>query len=191
MKVLRKMIRVIYIEGTQDLDNGDLRKAFAKILEKELKGKMPRIVMGNGKTQTIDKFHSAPLRKDEERFLLVDSDAPVENKLDVCNSFNQMKRNRKVNCTESNTYLMIQEAEAWILSQPEVLKQHKIKAAKLPKRNIMDISDPSDKLAELFKDSGMEYHKVRDFSRLLPDLNTESLKKDFSEFKELVAALSE
>ena len=71
------MSKVIYIEGTQDLDNGDLRLAFAKLLEKELKGKMPRIVMGNGKGQTVDKFQSTPLQKGEDRYVLVDSDASV------------------------------------------------------------------------------------------------------------------
>ena len=184
------MRRVIYIEGTQDLDNGDLRKAFAKVFEKELKGKMPRIVMGNGKTQTIDKFHSTPLGKDEERFLLVDSDTPVEDKSVFCTLFNQQKLNRRLDCTVDNTYLMIQEAETWLLSQPNVLRKHRVKVEKLPKRNVMEISDPSDKLAELYKDSGMEYHKVRDFSRVFPDLDTDLLKSYFSEFRDLVAVLS-
>lgn len=184
------MGNVIYIEGTQDLDNGDLRKAFAKVLEKELKGKMPRIVMGNGKNQTIDKFHSTPLGKEESRFLLVDSDALVDDKLAICAEFNELKPNRKVDCTEKNTYLMIQEAESWLLSQPDILKQHKVSIAKLPKRNVMEIPNPSDKLAELYKDSGMEYHKVRDFSRVFPDLDTVSLKAYFSEFKDLIAELS-
>ena len=185
-----KMGNVIYIEGTQDLDNGDLRKAFAKVLEKELKGKMPRIVMGNGKNQTIDKFHSTPLGKEEGRFLLVDSDAPVNDKVAICAELNESKPNRKVDCTEKNTYLMIQEAESWLLSQPDILKLHKVNVAKLPKRNVMDIQDPSDKLAELYRDSGKEYHKVRDFSRVFPDIDTYLLKTYFSEFKELIAALS-
>lgn len=190
IQIVSKMGKVIYIEGTQELDNGDLRKAFAKVFEKELKGKMPRIVMGNGKNQTIDKFHSTPLGKEEVRYLLVDSDVPVADKALVCADYNGQKPNRKVDCTEQNTYLMIQEAEAWLLSQPEVLKRHKVNVAKLPKRNVMEIADPSDKLAELYKDSGMEYHKVRDFSRVFPDLDTNLLKEYFSEFKDLIAGLS-
>jgi hypothetical protein len=184
------MGKVIYIEGTQELDNGDLRKAFAKVFEKELKGNMPRIVMGNGKNQTIDKFHSTPLGKDESRFLLVDSDGPVKDKMDVCTKYNQQKPNRKQDCTKNNTYLMIQEAEAWILSQPEVLEHHKVNTKKLPECNAMEIDSPSDKLAELYKNSGLEYHKVRDFSQLFPDLDTVALKKYFSEFRNLMAALS-
>ena len=184
------MGKVIYIEGTRDLDNGDLRKAFAKLFNKVVQGNMPRIIMGNGKDQTIDKFHSTPLGQGECRFLLVDSDAPVMDKSSICTDYNRHKQNRRLDCTETNTFLMVQEAEAWLLSQPEVLKQHKVHTAKLPQRNVMEIDSPSDKLAELYRDSGMEYHKVRDFSKLLPDLDTDALKNYFSEFRNLIDALS-
>ena len=186
------MSKVIYIEGTQDLDNGDLRLAFAKLFEKELKGKMPRIVMGNGKGQTVDKFQSTPLQKGEDRYVLVDSDAPVgdNEKVNICQHYNEQKVNLKQLCTTANTYLMIQEAEAWILSQPEVLKKFKIKLNKLPQKNVMEISGPSDLMASMYKDSGKEYHKVRDFCRVFPELDTKSLKEYFSEFKNLIEILS-
>lgn len=186
------MSKVLYIEGTQDLDNGDLRLAFAKLFEKELKGKMPRIVMGNGKGQTVDKFQSTPLQKDEDRYVLVDSDAPVgdNDKANICQHYNELKPNLKQLCTTANTYMMIQEAEAWILSQPEVLKKYKIKTNKLPQKNVMEIPDPSDLLASMYKDSGKEYHKVRDFSRVFPELDTNALKEYFSDFKCLIEVLS-
>ena len=183
------MSAVIYIEGTQDLDNGDLRKAFAKLFEKELRGRMPKIVMGNGKWQTIEKFHLTPIKADEVRFLLVDSDAPVVAKPDICSQFNRKVTNPKHVCSESNTYLMIQEAEAWILSQPAVLMKRGVKVSRLPKKNAMEIANPSDLIAEMYKDSGKEYHKVRDFCLLFPDLDTNALKACFSEFKELLASL--
>lgn len=183
------MRKVIYIEGTQDLDNGDLRLAFAKLFEKELKGKMPRIVMGNGKSQTVDKFQSTPLQNGENRYLLVDSDAPVHGKDDICQHYNDLKPNLKQSCTSVNTYLMIQEAEAWILSQPDVLERFKIKLNKLPKKNVMDIPDPSDLMADMYKESGKKYHKVRDFSRVFPELDTKELKKYFPEFKSLIETL--
>lgn len=183
------MKKVIYIEGSHEMDNGDLRKAFAKLLEKELQGNMPRVIMGDGKNQTIDKFHSTPLTQDEQRFLLVDSDGPVLDKETICSSFNEEKPNRKKNCTIDNTFLMIQEAEAWVLSQPEILQQNKIKTVKLPQRNVMEIHKPSEMLALLYKDSGKEYHKVRDFSHLLPEIDTIKLKAYFEEFNELVKGL--
>lgn len=186
------MSKEIYIEGTQDLDNGDLRLAFAKLFEKELKGKMPRIVMGNGKGQTVDKFQSTPLQEGEDRYVLVDSDAPVgeKDKENICQHYNEQKPNLKQPCTTANTYLMIQEAEAWILSQPEVLKRFKIKTNRLPSKNVMDIPDPSDLMANMYKDSGKEYHKVRDFSRVFPELDTKILKEFFPEFKSLIEVLS-
>lgn len=189
MATANTMGKVIYIEGTQDLDNGDLRRAFAKLLEKELKGKMPRIIMGNGKGQTVDKFQSTPLPVGENRYLLVDSDAAVDNKEDICKNFNAKKSNLKQQCTPVNTFLMIQEAEAWILSQPDVLKKFKIRVNKLPKRNVMEIVDPSDMMSTLYKDSGKEYHKVRNFCRVFPELDTKALKEYFPEFKGLIETL--
>lgn len=183
------MSRVLYIEGTQDMDNGDLRKAFSRLFEKELKGRMPRVVMGNGKSQTIDKFHSTPLTPGEIRYLLVDSDNSVVNKSVVCDNFNKQKPNRKLDCTVDNTYLMIQEVEAWILSQPDVLKKNKINVAKIPHRNVMEIEKPSLLLSSLYQDSGKEYHKVRDFSRIFPELNTTALKAYFDEFNDLITSM--
>ncbi len=85
---------------------------------------------------------------------------------------------------------MIQEAEAWILSQPKVLKKFKIKTGKLPKKNVMEIPNPSDLMSVLYKDSGKEYHKVRDFSRVIPELDTKALKEYFPEFNSLIDVLS-
>lgn len=109
---------VLYIEGTTSHDNGDLRKAFSKFLAKELNGRMPKIVMGDGKTQTIDKFYATPLKDGESRFLLVDSDKqlPAVDERTEYTSFNKKRSNRLVDCTTENTFFMVQEAEAWILS---------------------------------------------------------------------------
>lgn len=183
------MKKVVYIEGSHEMDNGDLRKAFAKLLEKELLGNMPRVIMGDGKDQTIDKFHSTPLTPGEQRFLLVDSDGPVSDKESICSCFNKGKHNRKIDCTINNTFFMIQEAESWVLSQPEVLHQNRIMTDKMPERNVKEIHKPSDVLAALYKNSGKEYHKVRDFSRLLPKLDTSKLKKYHEEFEALVDEL--
>ena len=46
----------LYIEGSANTANGNLRIAFSKLLEKELKGNMPRIVMGDSKSHTIEKY---------------------------------------------------------------------------------------------------------------------------------------
>lgn len=185
------MKKVIFIEGTTMKDNGDLRKAFNLLLSKELKNNMPRIVMGDGKTQTIDKFQTRPLEKDEVRFLLVDSDAPLTDKKRAVAEINDKRpvEQRKVSSNEDNTFFMVQEAEAWIMAQPNVLKAQKINTSSLPKSDMMQIADPSDVLADIYKKSGKEYHKVREFVKLFPALNTQSLKNLFPEFKALVEAL--
>ena len=82
----------IYIEGE---NNPGLRKAFTELLKQELGRNMPKIVLGDGISQTIDKFRKAPLEKDEERFLLVDSDEPLTDKADLVRRVNEEKCNQK------------------------------------------------------------------------------------------------
>ena len=185
------MNKVIYIEGSSDVENGNLRVAFAKLLEKELKGNMPKIVMGNGKDQTIDKFYSTPLKINEFRFLLIDSDFFIIEKKSLCTQFNDKKEKRLIDCTENNTYFMVQESEAWILSQPGILNNYNIKTHHLPVKNVMEITKPSEKLAELYQLSGMTYHKVRDFCKIFPEIDTPKLKVYFPEFNELIKTLSD
>lgn len=184
------MKKAVYIEGSRDTDNGDLRTAFSKLLEKELRGNMPKIVMGDGKDQTIDKFFSAPLDQDgEQRLLLVDSDKePPVDKAALCKVFNRRKKCQP-NCKEDNTFLMIQEAEAWVLSQPEVLNSQKIDIGKHSLLNVMQIAKPSKLLARIYRENRKTYHKVRDLSRLLPKLDSQKLKNDFGEFNELISQL--
>lgn len=185
------MKKVIYIEGTTDKDNGDLRKAFNLLLIKELGKSMPRIVMGDGKTQTIDKFQTRPLEQNESRFLLIDSDKPISDKQAELDYFNAKRpdNQRKVDATTSNTFFMIQEAETWIMSQPNILHSRKVNTSFLPKGNMMKVDNPSDVLAEVYRKSGKEYHKVKEFVKLFPLLNTAILKQQFPEFQLLVDAL--
>lgn len=107
--------KVLYIEGTSDLDNGSLRKAFATF--------------------------------------------------------------------------MVQEAEAWILSQPDVLEAAKVSTSSLPKKNVMEITKPSETLARLYKNSKKEYHKVTEFVKVFPQLDSSKLKEYFDEYSRLIIAL--
>ncbi len=110
--------KTLYVEGSPDLENGDLRKAFSILLAKELEGIMPRIVMGKGKQQTVDKFLTTPMSNNEVRFLLVDSDKemPGKNDRQEYGEFNASKPNHVMDSDSANTFFMIQEAETWILS---------------------------------------------------------------------------
>ena len=183
-------MKTLYIEGSPDTDNGNLRMAFSKLLSQELSGKMPQIIMGGGKNQTIDNFHSKPLKPNEERFLLFDSDAPSPNKQIICDEFNNAKTNRKISATTDNTFLMIQEVEAWILSQPDVLTAAGIDMSKFNCQNVETIHKPCEKLADLYKKSGKTYTKVNEFAKIFPKLDTKKLKQTCSEFKALIDALN-
>lgn len=184
-------MKTIYIEGTTDTDNGNLREAFSLLLEQELKGNMPRIIMGDGKNQTIDKFHGTPLKKEEKRFLLFDSDEPNPDKAKVCADFNDAKPNRKIDATEENTFLMIQEVEAWLLSQPNVLAAAGINMSKFGVVDVESINKPSEKLAELYKHSGKIYSKVNEFVKVFPKLDSSQLKQSCLEYKALIEALKQ
>ena len=134
--------KVLYVEGTSELDNGSLRKAFSSLLEKELKGRMPQVIMGDGISQTVDKFMSKPLSTNERRYLLIDSDQLLTEEVrnGIMTRYNDAKPNRKKTMEKNNTFFMVQEAEAWILSQPDVLETAKISTASLPKRNVMEMN---------------------------------------------------
>lgn len=74
--------KYLFIEGTRDTNNGDLREGFCKLFEKQIKGKMPTISMGEGKKQAIDKFLNS-----SDSLLLCDLDAPSsEINMDLINN---------------------------------------------------------------------------------------------------------
>ena len=183
--------KVIYIEGTSDLDNGSLRKAFSTLLQKELKGRMPQVIMGDGISQTVDKFMSKPLQENEHRYLLIDSDQMLTEEVreSIMRKYNDAKPNRKKDLQKDNTFFMVQEAEAWILSQPDVLEKAKISTSSLPQKNVMEIAKPSEVLARLYKNSNKEYHKVIGFVKVFPNLDSQKLRAYFEEYDRLIIAL--
>ena len=182
---------MIYVEGTSDTDNGSLRTAFSKLFEKELKGRMPQVIMGDGKEQTIDKFLTKPLVANERRFLLIDSDQPLsdDTKQRLVMEIKDRKVNIKQNATTKNVYYMVQEAEAWILSQPNILQNAGLRVSSAPKCHAAEISKPSLVLSDIYRKSGKQYHKVCEFVKVFPLLDTIQLKKDFEEFDSLIDAL--
>ena len=167
----------LFIEGTSDDTNGDLRQGFENLLKEELAGKMPSIKLGDGMNQTIAKFSNT----EGGKFLLIDLDGTSETKVE---------RLKQYNLPESKTFFMVQAMEAWFLSQPKMLNDFYKTDLKIPKRIASDIPQPDVELQKLTKNTPKKtYHKVRHAVELLSKLDVKQLKKDFLDFNNLVDAL--
>jgi hypothetical protein len=172
--------KYLFIEGTKDINNGNLREGFSKLLEKKVKGRMPTISMGDGKQQTIDKFKNS-----SDSYLLCDLDTSepgIENDLKK----NDIYQNKE------SVFYMIQEMEAWFISQPELLDKfyNSPVSKKLPKKHASEFVEPDKELQKITKgtDKGI-YHKVRHGTQLLKQLDADKLFNEFPDFKRLIEKL--
>lgn len=177
----------LFIEGTTEDDNGDLSQGFRLLFEQKLKGKMPKIQMGDGKVSAIDMFKNTVYKAGEkdDRFLLVDLDAHEDKKAkDITDNDLTKYPNR--------CFYMIQEMEAWFISQAtDVLDKHFKMAVsvKLPKKPAADFPNPDEEIDKCLKSNGKSYHKVKDGVKMLKMLNLEKLMNDFPDVKNLVEEL--
>jgi hypothetical protein len=173
--------KVIIIEGAKDTNNGDLREGFNKLFSQDLQGTMPRIIMGEGKTQAINKFRNLA---GATLFCDLDStnEEDIEKDLAI---YNLLDRKTAV-------FYMIAEMEALFISQPNVLDEfygEKI-SLKIPKKHAKQFSNPDEYLQGLTKHTKKgTYHKVRHGVELLKRLNAVQLKKDFPEYASLIECL--
>jgi hypothetical protein len=175
--------KTLYVEGSLDAGNGDLRQGFSCLLEKKLKGKMPRIVMGGGKKNAIDKF----INSNDVRtfFLLVD--------LDKVESFRKNDiDDYGLESKEEFVFFMIQEMEAWFLSQLDILDsfcKSKI-STKIPEKDPREIEKSDEFLQNLTKSSKKrKYHKVKHGVELLKKLDPDILYEKFNAFKNMIDKL--
>lgn len=181
--------KILFIEGEPLSPNGDLRQGISKLLAQLLFKKLPKIILGGGKTFTIDKFKNNKLQADMS-LLLIDLDKP-ENEIE-----NDLKENNLVNSRE-DVFYMIQEMESWFLSQPEILDffygkdlNHKLISEKIIKKNAQDFSNPDDELKKLTRNTKRgEYHKIKHAIELLKLLDAKKLQDEFSQFKKLILKL--
>ncbi len=183
--------KILFIEGEPNPLNGDLRQGFAKLLEKRVKGKLPRIILGDGKSHTVDKFKNNNLEA-KAFLLLIDLDKPsTEREQDL--------EEYELSDYRANVFYMIQEMEGWFISQPSILdifygvvdKGKKV-SEKLTKQKPEEISDPKGELKRATKNSKRgEYKEIKHAVELLKMLDAEKLGKDFLDFEELVKTLKE
>jgi hypothetical protein len=167
----------LLIEGTSDTSNGDLRKGFRKLLEQKLKDRMPTIAMCNSKEEAIKKFKNKP-----SSLLLCDLDANKEN-------YESDLKKHGLTERRNDVFYMIQEMEAWFISQPDILDEYYEQpiSKKLPQKPAKDFPEPDTELVGITKDTRKgTYHKVRHGVALLSLLDAKQLCDDFTDFKRLV-----
>ena len=172
----------VFIEGSSNDKNGNLRQGFGKLFEQKLKGRMPKIILGDDKHSTIRKFKGDKLS--EKKLILIDLDA---------NEVNRDTQLKELGLDKAYTFFMIQELEAWFISQSEILESYydiDLKN-KIQNKDPKTISNPSDLLADLTKKTKKgEYHKVKHATDLLKKLSLPPLEKSFEDVKKLIDANS-
>jgi len=176
--------KTLFIEGTSNQSNGALRQGFYKLLKQVLERKMPKIVMGDSKSQAVTKFQRNTLST--LSYLLIDLDKPE-------NSIEKDLMDSGLEQSKDEVFYMIQEMEAWFISQPQILDEY-YKAeisSKLPKTNPKYIKKPSNVLERVTKNTQKgKYHKVRHGTALLELLDANSLKESSEQFSIMISKLS-
>lgn len=173
--------KYLFIEGTKDISNGNLREGFSKLIEQKAKLKMPTISMGDGKSQAIDKF----LNSDESK-LLCDLDSDESHRESDLKNYNLTNR-------KDSVFYMIQEMESWFISQPDILDKFygESISTKLAKKPASSFSEPDKELQRLTKSNKKrgQYHKVKHGTLLLKMLDADKLCNEFPDFKKLIDSL--
>lgn len=177
------MTKKLLIEGTSHVDNGSLRVAFGQLLEKRIPAQKFTIKMGGGKQDCLRIFRIAA-EKSEAVYLLIDLDKHPEQR-------EQEIKNLSLSDCEELTFFMIQQMEAWFLSQPDALRQHYgVDLSNKLRGRIATIENPCEKLRILLKPYKKDYHKVKDGVKLLQKLDLNKLAEDFEDVKRLLEILA-
>ncbi|CAG5006256.1 hypothetical protein DYBT9275_03773 [Dyadobacter sp. CECT 9275] len=179
----------MFIEGESNSPNGDLRQGFSKLLSKALNNNLPRIILGDGKWLTIDKFLHKNIPGDLF-LLLVDLDGKEDSReRDI--------RENNLTDVRDNVFYMIQEMESWFLSQPTILDKFygvdhngKKVSDKMTIKKPIDFEYPDKELKKITKTSRKgEYHKIKHAVELLKLLDSNLLEVEFADYKRLVKKL--
>ncbi|MEM0993068.1 MAG: DUF4276 family protein [Bacteroidota bacterium] len=176
----RKKKKVLIIEGSASTATGDLKNGFSALLRNVIDQDMPKIFMGNGKFQAIKRFKKH--KKADFCFLLIDLDKDEEFK-------EEELKNLKLDQYKDWVFFMVQEVEAWFISQPEVLDHYYQTpiSSKLPKKRTQQIKKPSDILKSITKKTKKgTYNKKEHAIALLKILDAQQLRTDFEEFDRLI-----
>ena len=179
---------VLFVEGSQKTDNGDLRNGFGRLLRQANPRQMPLIVMCDDTDGAIRKFQQEtanPKSAFRRVLLLVDLDGPNATRAAWLVS-------KKLVAHEEQVFFMVQKMEAWFLAQPAMLHefyQPKLAHA-LPAAAPEHVPHP-DRALEYCTTGTRKgrYHKTGHGARLLALSQLPALQKEFSDISRLLTAL--
>ncbi|SDD33038.1 DUF4276 family protein [Williamwhitmania taraxaci] len=117
--------------------------------------------------------------------MLCDLDAPETKIAD------DLKEN-EISDYKDSVFFMIQEMEAWFISQPEILDHfyNDNISNRLAKKHASLFEEPDKELQRITKNTARKtYHKVNHGAQLLKLLDIDKLMRDFPEFKRLIDKL--
>ena len=124
------MVRVrLFVEGggPGEMPDKTFRQAWRKFFEAaELAGKLPKVVRGESRNETFDKFKTAIQKRatDEVVLLLVDSEGPVVADHGAWQHLlNRDNWDQPDDAGYDSAYLMVQVMETWFLSDREALRR--------------------------------------------------------------------
>lgn len=122
------MVRVrIFIEGGSIASDEVFTEGWRNFfLAAGLLGRMPRVVRGEGREQTFDKFKSALQRRrpNELHILLVDSEGPVAAGRSAWQHLHHQDNwEQSPGTDDDSAYLMVQVMETWFLADREALRR--------------------------------------------------------------------
>jgi hypothetical protein len=177
--------KVLYIEGEPGRKGNYLRQAFSELLEKEVQNK-PAIKLCGNTDETAKAFNSS---ESPSSWALIDMDGVKSERTKKIEKYKLQEK-------EERLFFMIQEMEAWFLSQPTILTDfYKIdKFDKLKNRIAEEIENPAELLENITKATPTKkgrYTKLEHDHILLPLLDSKKLCNDFEDFKKLVTALNQ
>lgn len=179
---------ILFVEGSSNIANGDLRGGFGRLLEQARPRPMPKIIMCNDTAGAIRLFRlevSKPNSAFRRILLLVDLDGPDATRA-------AWLATNSLTPHEAQVFFMVQKMEAWFLAQPEMLLSfYKPKLAHtLPAALPAQVPHPDQALARCTKGTIKDtYHKTRHGARLLAELRLADLQTTFPDVARLVAAL--
>ncbi len=204
----------IFIEGgtlpndnvsVQTIDNSEkLRESFYSILSQVISPSDFNISIkqGSSNKQTV-KFFKNKIRKAHNSLLLIDLDCSKQNKEKRILEF-------ELNDYPDNVFFMVQEMEAWIISQIDKIdtyyegkfirqKKELVLSEHVKIKNIHpeDINKPSTVLKEILgqyfrtkHNKKKKYGKLKDGADLLSILDANNLQKTFIDFDELIKTIN-